>query len=217
MDNQYPFNLIRVIYQDERDDKTHTDTTYLKGLYEQLETLDETEQSVLSMRYKDGLTLNACGNLLGLSASRIRQITGRAMRKLRHGSRSKHYEAIPRVEIKQIEHERRVTDQENERLKGALRALGGRDVDPHVITMLASMIAPEDLDAHISALGLNNRAYNGLMRSGFTTVKDIITASDETLYRLPSIGEKSMREIKTKIKAHILLPDTYQIEKEHVT
>jgi RNA polymerase sigma factor (sigma-70 family) len=49
----------------------------------EINKLTERERDVLKKRFKDGLTLQAIGELHGVSGSRIRQIESRALRKLR--------------------------------------------------------------------------------------------------------------------------------------
>lgn len=215
--NDYPFNLIRAIYDDDKDDNTHTETTYIKGLYEQLETLDRKEQMLLSIRFKDGLTLKACGERIGLSQGRTGQLIRRAIRKLGHPSRTKHYETVTTAELYHMERKYRQVDEENQQLKEALHTLGGCDVDPHAVILLANMVRPEHLTADISVLDLNTRAHNGLLRAGVSTIKELIAIPEEVLIDTPNIGTKSMQEIKDKIRAHILLPDMYQGEQEVIT
>lgn len=62
-------------------------------LNEIIDTLDEREAMVIRMRYgllEDGkiYTLDEVGEVLGVTRERVRQIEGRAMRRLRHPSRS---------------------------------------------------------------------------------------------------------------------------------
>lgn len=214
--NDYPFNLIRAIYGDAKKADSHAETTYIKGLYEQIKTLDNKEQTCLSLRFKDGLTLRACGEHFGANAQSIRQVVNRAIRKLRHKSRAHHYEAVPRAELKRLERQYEHLNMKNQQLNEALRELNASDIDPDAVILLANMLKPEHLEAHIGELKLNTRAYNGLARAGLLTVKDIISTPENELYRMRNLGTRSVEEIKTKIKAYILLPDSYQLEQGDV-
>lgn len=212
--NDYPFNLIRAIYGDYQDDNTHTETTYIKGLHEQIGKLSKTEQACLTLRYKEGLTLKACGDHYRTTAQSIRRIIQVALRKLRHPSRTKHFAAIPVIQLHHLENQNWKLHEENRQLKAAMNALQKTDIDPHTIVLLAGMIQPEHLSAHIGALNLSTRAYNALSRAGIKTVRDVLAMSEESLKDKRSIGEKTMTEIKTKIKAYILLPEGYRPEPE---
>lgn len=212
--DHYPLNLIRTIYGDDITDNTHTETTYIKGLYEQLETLNEKEQAILSMRYKDGASLKACGERYDMKYQHVRQIHNTAMRKLRQRFRTKHYEAAPRAELESLESQYQKVDKENQQLKEALYALGGCNIDPHMVVLLAKIIQPQHLDTNIGELGLSTRAFNGLRRSGIFTIKDVIAIPEEKFIGMQSIGEKTAQEIKSKIKTYILLPTMYQTEQE---
>jgi predicted DNA-binding protein YlxM (UPF0122 family) len=212
--NEYPFNLIRAIYGDSQKNNDHTHTTYLKGLYEQIRLLDDKEQKCLSMRYKDQLTLKACGEYYGITAQSIRPIVNRALRKLRHRSRSLCYEAVPRVEMKRLENRCQKVNEENQQLNEALHALNSASIDPDVVILLANMLKSHHLTAHIGELKLSTRAYNALSRAGLFTVKDIIAIPESELHLMRNLGEKTVWEIKAKIKAYILLPETYPQEQE---
>lgn len=212
--NDYPFNLIRAIYGDYEDDNTHTETTYIKGLYEQIGKLSKMEQAYLTMRYKEGLTLRACGEHFGITGQSIRQTTQKALRKLRHPSRSKHFAAIPIIQLHRLENQNWKQHEEINQLKSALNALQAGRIDPDVIVLLAEILHPEHLSAHIGELNLSTRAYNALSRIGVTTVRDIIVIPEDQLIHTRNLGEKTVQEIKAKIKAYILLPETYQQEQE---
>jgi RNA polymerase primary sigma factor len=72
----------------------HTAQTLLKEqLEEVLDTLTDREENVLRLRFglDDGnvRTLEQVGKVFGVTRERIRQIEAKALRKLRHPSRSK--------------------------------------------------------------------------------------------------------------------------------
>lgn len=212
--NDYPFNLIRTIYEDDRDDTTHTETTYIKGFYEQLKTLSKIEQSLLSMRFKDGYTLNQCGEGVDLSTSRVRQIISQALRKMRNRSRTRYYEAVPKIELKRMSDRYERISYKNMQLKETIDILEQDDIDPYSIILLAKFIEPKRMQDPISVLNLTTRTYNGLSRAEIHTIEDVIATPDERWDRIRNIGEKSLQDLKNKIKAYLLLPDSYQNEQE---
>lgn len=213
-ENHYPYNLIRDIYGDEKNDCTHTDTTYIKGLYEQLKTLNQEEQACLTMYFETCMTLSAIGRHYGKTPQWARQFKNKAMRKLRHRSRAQHYEAIPVAKLLQAERQYQNVYRENNQLREALHALNADGIDPHAVILLANMLQDKHVTAPISELGLNTRAYNGLSRAGLLTIKDVIAVPEEKLIQTRSLGEKTVQEIKAKIREYILLPDSTR-EDEH--
>lgn len=59
-----------------------------KVLAKALKSLKPEEAKILMMRFSDNMTLDAIGKELGVSANRVRQIHDKALRKLKHPSRS---------------------------------------------------------------------------------------------------------------------------------
>ena len=55
-------------------------------LWSLVDTLEENESEVLRERYKEGLTLQTCGDKLGLQKEEVRQIEMKALRKMRKPS-----------------------------------------------------------------------------------------------------------------------------------
>ncbi|RLC08803.1 MAG: hypothetical protein DRI24_22805 [Deltaproteobacteria bacterium] len=55
-----------------------------------LKTLEEREGNVLYMRFFQDLTLEQVGKAMGISGQRVRQIEAKALRKIRHPSRTNH-------------------------------------------------------------------------------------------------------------------------------
>ncbi|MGX1195813.1 DNA-directed RNA polymerase subunit alpha C-terminal domain-containing protein [Metabacillus sp. SLBN-84] len=208
IDNHYPFNLIRAIHGEDKENDTPIETIYIKGLYEQLLTLSEEERTLLTLRFRDNLTLKACGERYGKTYYWAGPIIKRALRKMRHRSRSLHYQGVSTYELRRAQIENEKLARENQQLREALQAVDDSHVDPHAVILLAHFVTPEHVAAPIGELNLNVRAYNALARAGILTVKDLISVPEETLIHMRNIGEKTVHEIKAKIRAYILLPDS---------
>ncbi len=147
--------------------------------------LTERECEVLISRYKDGKTLREIGRNFGLTQERIRQVEAKALRKLRHSSRSH----IIQVGLEAIEREKTETQELKE--KGIYDAINS-----------AQKIS-------LGNWGLSVRAYNCLFRASgwigytFNTVADLlIFLKDGHSFReIRNLGAQTEREIMEKLKA----------------
>ena len=92
---QYPRNLLETIDINESSDQPidyqNMSKDQLAGLEYALGMLKTPEPEILKLRYEEGLTFTAIAEKLGKSTSRIGQIHCKALRKMRHPSRSKWY------------------------------------------------------------------------------------------------------------------------------
>ena len=92
--------------EEEIDRKTPRDSLIEEEKYEGLEkvlnTLTDREKIVIQMRTIEGQTLKKCGEYLGISTERIRQIESKALRKLRHPLRANKLIELFGLEIKPL-------------------------------------------------------------------------------------------------------------------
>ena len=86
---EYPHNLLSQVFVNGLPTEFPDDVALVLEYIIQ-KTLTEREGRVLDMRYKRYMTMAAIGEEYGLRAERIRQIEAKAVRKLRHPSRSKY-------------------------------------------------------------------------------------------------------------------------------
>lgn len=70
-------------------DEKNEKKTLRKLIIKALATLTPREESVLRKRFIDGLTLESIGKRFNISRNRVRQIEAKALRKLRHPTRSR--------------------------------------------------------------------------------------------------------------------------------
>ena len=152
-------------------------------------TLSYREQSVIEMRYRDGLTLAETGKKIGVTRERVRQIEYKAMRKL--------YRDIQ----KHLREARQAQDRlrsENDQLKQRIIALeasvsNNTPLTPFAIPTPLDTIVVEDLDFSI-------RSYNCLKRAQLNTVHDIVNYN-YALNRIRNLGIKGVKEIADKIES----------------
>jgi RNA polymerase sigma factor (sigma-70 family) len=71
------------------EDKIDNETLKEKLIPEALSTLTSREQEIIKMRFEDDMTYRDIGLIFGISGNRIMQIEGKALRKLRHSSRTR--------------------------------------------------------------------------------------------------------------------------------
>lgn len=86
---EYPKNLLSQVFVNGLPTELPDDVALVLEYIIQ-KTLTEREGRVLDMRYKRYMTMAAIGEEYGLRAERIRQIEAKAVRKLRHPSRSRY-------------------------------------------------------------------------------------------------------------------------------
>ena len=89
----YPLNIVKELFK-----KDVVDEINIVGLLNEIDKLDERKAKILRFRYKDKKTLQECGEIIGLSRERIRQIQNKSFRLLRHPSRKKFYKNYSKEE-----------------------------------------------------------------------------------------------------------------------
>lgn len=215
-DDIYPYNLLDDIFQEEFDHIVTEDE--MDGLNSALATLNEREQDLLYLKYQESKSLREIGAIYNKTQSWAQQIIARAVRKLRHPSRSrtilygengsKRLKALNEKEaelkarelnlellISELEelniHEAEITETRKKRLEP------GYDdprPSPYKHGGYYYSQAFEDLD-------LSVRSFNCLVRTGCDTVTKIIDAIREgTIIKIVNLGQKSVIEIIEKLK-----------------
>jgi len=194
----YPFNLMVEIFSDE---EKAMETT-LKGLNKALLTLTEREQSVLSMRYKDKLTLKECGKNHNVTQERIRQIAAKALRKLRHPGRCNLMKAVPYSDMLAEWNSYNELEQDYKLLKEAFETLTSKPTEPDEIQKAINRA--QNLKQPLADLDLSVRSYNCLRRAGKNTIGDIVAMSELDLTKIRNLGRKSMDEIVAYLQRYEL-------------
>lgn len=162
-------------------------TVYIPGVFTVLKTLEEYEQHIVGMRYIRGMTYEEIGKeYCGYTKERIRQILAKAMRKLRHPSRSKYMRGIAHDTYSKVE--KRICELQAEYL--AIK-------HPELVL---TRISIEDLD-------LSVRTYNCIKRGGYSTVADFLGKSVTDLMRVRNLGMKSLDEIVNRLAKLNIKPD----------
>lgn len=140
------------------------------------EVLSERDRRLMEMYYRDRMSLDEIAGTLYVTRERVRQIILKAGRKLVHPSVMCKMRV---VSLKEYDDLKRKYDLLYAQVNGTLP----KDITNRFI---------EDLD-------LSVRSYNALKRNGIQTVGELFGLSDEELSKFRNLGDKSKKEIKTKL------------------
>lgn len=142
-----------------------------------LSSLSEREQTVLVLRFGflggRQRTLKETAEALGVTTERVRQIEAKAIRKMRHPSRSSELPALfgytpPKKQL------------------------------PYHLAEDGIKIV--NTDADISYLGVSVRAYKCMKRAGINTVADVLNYPKEKWPKIRNLGHKTKLEIEDKVR-----------------
>jgi DNA-binding CsgD family transcriptional regulator len=186
----YPVNLVYSVLNRDSD---ATIAVYLPGVHAALSTLNEREADILRKRFSYKMTLQEVATAYNLTRERIRQIEAKAIRKLRHPSRSDMFKAVPITKIKAERTEYHKLQGEYERLKKAFEEATRETANPEIISSMAKVATIMDTPIH--DLDFSVRTYNCLRRAGKNTLRDIAAMSYSDLQHVRSMGRKSCDEV----------------------
>lgn len=225
----YPYNLVDDIFGTPTDWILTDDQ--VSGLNGAIQSLNPREQEVLKYRYEDGLTLDEAGLKFDVGRERVRQIQAKALRKLRHPSRSKQilYGTQGYQELQEMYHtmnklyyREKELNQKEERLRLWEQALTERTQNPEILQSVEAewdsiesaekLKAVLDEELVIEELDLSCRAFNCLKRSKINTLGELVKAYQTgTIIQIQNLGVKTATEIATKVKAKTGI-DVLQLE-----
>lgn len=156
--------------------------------------LTDREQRIIGMRYQLGMTLDEVGAAIGVHKERVRQISAKAERKLRHWMVSEGCRTVNRERYNELLQKNRELAAEVVRLKNNLDSC-----------LLAEK--PEELTNPkilLEELDLSVRSYNCLKRAGLDTLDDLIRFDqtqdeDRTWRSIRNLGRVSLMEVAEKV------------------
>ncbi len=178
---------------------------------ESLKTLSEREQKVLAERfgfYSKAKTLEEVSAEQGYTRERIRQIEAKALRRLRHPSRSKPLKFVKGlvtdadIDAYQVQHhETQEKEQWYQKLYPEIRENVIREVSlsPSLLKEVQEVsqeLGISHLSRAIDELELSVRAANCLSNANIKTVGDLVQRTESELLRSKNFGRKSLKEIK---------------------
>ena len=187
---EYPKNLLSEVFVNGLPTDLPDDVALVLEYIIQ-KTLTEREGRVLDMRYKRYMTMAAIGEECGLRAERIRQIEAKAVRKLRHPSRSRYILMGMEGYINYL----RDTAVE-ERLREYKKEIISLEKKIAELTDTEYEEEKNELEnAPLAELDLSVRTFNILYRAGYSTVKELLDADAEKIVSLPNLGLKNFSDL----------------------
>lgn len=210
----WPYNLLDDIFNEQWSDVLTQDQ--LDGLNKALTMLTEREQQVIDAYYKRGLNLEEAGREQNVTRERIRQISAKAVRKLRHPARkslilyglemSEEMSEVGRLRA-ELTAETYALIQWQAELDARAELLGYRERKQLGTPEFADEVGSSERNqaSHglqniwIDELQLSVRSYNCLRRACIDTVADILELSQEDMMHVRNLGRKSMEEIIKKM------------------
>lgn len=197
----YPNNLVAAVYGTKADEleNEYYSTDRLRGIAAALSMLTEQEETMVLLRFKHYATFEEIGGYYGLTRERARQIIKKALRKLRHPSRSILFHNGIDAYI-----DSKADERAEEKARGLLfdeyvrgYNAGFEDAEKggtnYVSSYHSHHLNMEDLD-------LSVRSFNCLKRAGINTLEDIINITNpDAIMRIRNLGRKSAVEIAEKL------------------
>ena len=187
---EYPKNLLSQVFVNGLPTDLPDDITLVLEYIIQ-KTLTEREGRVLDMRYKRYMTMAAIGEEYGLRAERIRQIEAKAVRKLRHPSRSRYILMGMEGYINYLR-----DTAVDERLREYKKEIISLEKKIAELTDTEYEEEKNELEnAPLAELDLSVRTFNILYRAGYSTVKELLDADAEKIVSLPNLGLKNFSDL----------------------
>lgn len=189
----WPYNLLDDIFLEPV--SFIMDEDHMKGLEAAFDTLNEREREWTLLVYRDGLTLTAAGEKVGRTKDRVAQVTHKAIRKLRHPSRT-------RLILDGLEGSKQI-DEERDRISQAKRKLLQERAE--LEAMKLQPIEEPKKDPYLEPIetflpDLTVRSRNCLYRADIATLRDLLNkCEDGSLRKVRNLGFKSIEEILGKL------------------
>jgi RNA polymerase sigma factor (sigma-70 family) len=190
----YPDNLIDLFFADDPDvDIVYVEEHFDKNFIDVLETLTPRENACIRLYFKEGYTLESIGNQLGITRERVRQIISKGLRRIQHPAR-----------LKYLRYGKELYDLQNsvlemkEALQQKINIIAKRINMPSLRSIQVQAIELMPIDV----LDLSVRSYHCLRRAGINTIGDLLSTSEDELRTIRHLGNKSVKEILTKLEPY---------------
>ena len=200
----YPFNLLDKIYGNwvvfHKINLTKDLTSDLDEIFNKY--LTKRESSVLKLKYASSLTLEMIGIIFNVNKERIRQIEGRAIRKLRKNGIMELILYSTRKEKESALDDIRVLKLQIKKHEKALIDYNQTPVTTYTNDKEYDSLLKKDLDQ----LNISIRTYNSLIRADLRTIEDVLKIiTDVKLLKIRSFGKKAFFELLSALEEENLI------------
>lgn len=202
MPDNYPFNLIRAVYDDPATSDKHIDTIYLRGFYEQVTHLTDFQQEALRLRFQSGYTYKRGAEECQVSLEKFRQTISKALRRLR--IRSRYFNGLPQIENDRVTETCSELTSENTLLKNAMSEFTASGIDPVLMARVSKIIQPKKLLTPLYELGLSPRTLSGTQRLSVHNVQEALMTPTHAFTDQIGFGAVSLNDLQNAIRTHLL-------------
>ncbi|MCL1975721.1 MAG: sigma-70 family RNA polymerase sigma factor [Firmicutes bacterium] len=205
LNSDYPENAYSAIFGYEMNNDIPTDAK--ETLEYIVKTLSIRETEIFMLKYREDMTYEEIGAEYDISKQRVQQILAKAMRKLRHFSRSEILimgrEAYLKTVAVAKQEEKRCYYERIHELETLIRKqIDATDSESDNNSGFDKKLQPDYvLNMNIHCLDLSTRSWNCLSRMGIHTIKDLF--SYDNLHRISGMGQVSVHEVQDKLASFI--------------
>lgn len=189
---EYPVNLIKALNFDFTEVIDHFEERLQKLIDDG--TLTPREETVLFAIFKENKTLQETGKILGVTRERVRQVQIRALKKLMR--RKNYFEAgeyFSKEELAKKDYLSYLEEKHKEWDYESAKSF--------VLEYETGLTAEKrkSLEIPLEELDLSVRSYNCLRRAGIQTIKELVSKTEDELFKIRNMGRKSAKEIIDKL------------------
>lgn len=187
LQEEYPKNLLLTMRTSwELDFPEEITKDMAAGIEYVIFKLEEREQQVIRLRYKERKSYAEIGKVFQVTGTRVQQIEARAFRNLRFPFNW----SFIKYGVSGMLKKSNTNGYKQGYKKGYFDAI------EDFMTVWNSLSKLEDkLDQPIKELPLPSRAVNALFREGYTTVKDIVPLSSKEIREIKNLGKSSAQNV----------------------
>lgn len=183
--------------KDERDEPSVLFVPNLDSVLE--DALDERQQKAIRMRYEQGMTYRAIGEVFGIGVERVRQVKSDALRNLRE---TKHYLrlcGVPKIEVRRLQFQVEELTRQKEALEKQIELFSSQVSETEAKKAAAQVKMP--LDILINELDIPMRSLTCLTAHGVKTIDELLGYTKSDLQKIRNLGKKSAADIERALNA----------------